>query len=250
VTRANVPDPSDRDSFVLSFRRIWMQEEPSNFYNVVKILKRRVPHWEPILEDRRARYFRARSEFFALPADPALSPETTIDVWLNTRLAHVKTKPSGKRFTREDFDTWSKKLGEAKFEFLFHCALFDIAIAMVNVQPFAEDLMNNLWKQQGRAPSFPFDRRQASGDEVLSDGAVISRSTPGRRKPETLIEKFDRIRNRNAFKFVNYLFEALEAEPEQLLKGIQAAESFEAFAGFIGYVVESVSVEEFSRGAF
>src|SRR5258706_7523064 len=142
LTGLTFPAPEVRDSILFPFRRIWMEEEPCFFFKVLNTLKRYAVHWQERLDSFHAIHSQGLKQFmcpFALRFS-TLSPRDVINLWLNTRFAHVSSSVTkGKRsiFTKgkpssSDFAKHEQMIGAPQFEYLFYNALLNLGFDYIH----------------------------------------------------------------------------------------------------------------------
>jgi hypothetical protein len=246
-----LPDPCVRDAMVISFRRIWMAGEPANFERVCSILKRYVPQRRPLIDCFKDSCQQARKTFiepkFMMGPNhgPAgISPEDVIDMWLNCRLAHVGATATKGRFTRSDYEREAKRLGEARFEYLFLTACFLVGLWYGNLLRFAEDILSK-WASEGLKPSFILeDGLSCPGARACEDGVRLERATPGMTvSADDFPTRLKLLRRRRAFSGIDQLLRMVSDNNScvNLLRASADVQSLLKLAGFDGQRVGDFS---------
>ena len=99
-------------------------------------------------------------------ADPEVTPEDIINMWLNCRLMHVGATAAKGTFSRDDYERELARLGEAKFEYLFLTACHRVGFQYINLLQVTEQILSTKWASEGLKPSFVFD------DDLAAHGAL------------------------------------------------------------------------------
>jgi hypothetical protein len=238
ITHARLPSKMVRDAAIIPFRRIWMSDEPSFYRNVINCVKRYSPALCTRMEDLELEIKKSlRSHWDPWTAKNAASvtPEDVVNLWLNTRIAHTGTQQS-RKFTRSDFESTAKQIGELRFEMLFIQALLKIGGCYIEMLPITEELLENTWKTAGITPSFAFDHVCEDGVHSFSDGTRIVRSSPYLLiERETRSQRIQRLIDRWAFATLQRFFMMLEAPIEELCDELARAKDLDAFLDGLGF---------------
>jgi hypothetical protein len=203
--------PEHLKSALAPFRRLWMRTELTHFGKVHGILCRECPE-EPLRNYIKSlgRAFREAKRRWSVPpglATTAIKPEGIIDIWLNTRFAHVGSSARAGEFERQDFDKLQASIGAARFEFLFRLTVREIGVIFINLLPVAMAALAYWKEREGKAPSVsiatPFG---GHGTQKAADGSWISRNAPTQ---ETLDQKLQRLLKRQRFDHLRTFIELL-----------------------------------------
>ncbi len=103
-----VPDAIVRDSVIIPFRKLWMENEQDNFLKTLKIVSRHLPERRPILESLRRTFKSQLLEYPPYTKETVgtcelMTPKGTINLWLNCRIAHSGTRGRAGELTYTDF---------------------------------------------------------------------------------------------------------------------------------------------------
>jgi hypothetical protein len=190
-------------SALVTFRRIWMNDESSNFNHCCNILWRYLPNPQnPLLQSWRETVKQTVSAKAFQPPIPVKDENLTvtqlIDLWLNAVFAHVSIEKE--MDTRHKFDGYLKKYGQAFLEYPFRTAVFQLGLAYMNMARHNATPFLRYWEEQGTLmPSFtigaPFGDKM---HEVTPEGHVVVRKGSSRFYNEETVEQlFERVISRH-----------------------------------------------------
>jgi hypothetical protein len=117
---------------------LWLPSEPCAFERIRDLAFRTHPDQND-LSGYRQWFYDIYSQQLAQPAASEWAKESCrdiLDIWIYTQAIHVgkkelvKGKSQG-RFTLQDFDQWTERIGREKFEYLFRSSLRIIASVYV-----------------------------------------------------------------------------------------------------------------------
>ena len=233
-------------SALVSFRRIWLNDEASNFKRILNIICKFeneelcVQMWVPMIRQQ-------HQQVENTPVDPQsdLKNKELVDLWLNAVFAHnniAQKRQNPKRMDRIDFERYSKELTHAHFEYSFRMAVRQFGLCYRNLLNCVAKRILILWKEKhGLTPSFqiglPFGR---GVKEVASDGATITRKASTQYwNPESPKQKLERLLLRHEFQqFGNIL---RQIEKDNLFDVVNQAESYEGILKKCGFQIELVA---------
>jgi hypothetical protein len=213
VTGAKFGSAETLKSTLAPFRRIWMQEEDSNFARVCQIIQRFGTN-----EDRVATAAWQKAMFHfnvqrsGISGDE-ISARALIDLWIYTQFAHGGTAEQ-----RRSFDSLIRKFGHPVVEFSFRNALKSAGMHFINLLTGCVSSELAAWRHDfGLEPNcatssaFGVDGRTALGDQI------IVRSPSGSLLPsETTEQRFARLIERRRFApLKNELFRAFRVETRE-----------------------------------
>ena len=246
--------PANLKSALAPFRRMWMQGEPCYFEHVHNILYTDCRH-EPTrrhiasIRDQFKGYCQ-KWQILVIKKDKIdLTPADMVDLWLNTRFAHVGRTPRQGRFTPADFAKYEKILGAAKMEFVFRCCVRAIGYSFLNLLQVAETAMKYWQGHQGLNPTHPIRLPFGTvGTEIGPNGDIITRDTPGwSPSNETPDQRFQRLLRRHRFDHLLRLVQMLQPMPgDEVRKNhvqwrhVIEAKSVEELLTTLGFTAEYV----------
>jgi hypothetical protein len=211
-------------SALVTFRRIWMPGESSNFYDCYNILWRFAPTKEsPLLQSWREQVSQIAKgpAFVGLPpqAEEKLTADELIDLWINAVFAHVSLKKEVDK--RHKFETYLRKYGQAFMEFAFRGAVWQMGLQYQNVHNHGADQFLRHWESEaGIKPSFqigaPFGEQIR---EVTPHGHILIRKSSSRFYNEETVERmFERIISRSRYRYIKSILDNLEYSASQKAK--------------------------------
>ncbi len=139
-------------SALISFRRLWMRTEPSNWEEVVEILKSPdLPQGTTLSAEYHEKNIRAVIRREAHWLNLKMPSERIIDLWLNTVFAHGGLEGKNKR---SDFEATVDQYGHAAFEFCFRSLVREIGHEFLNISSMAAKPALDFYSQnKGLTPS-------------------------------------------------------------------------------------------------
>ena len=253
-----VPDPRVRDSVIIPFRRMWMNDEPANFDRVGNIIKRYWPEARPYVDVFKDGMKKAKANYppacyIGLIGDSnfTISPKDVIDLWLNCRLAHVGGRPGKGRFTRVDFDKNVETYGAEKLEYMYVTAVHQVGPWFISLAQLSERLLEN-WSKGGIEPSFFFDNITDNGRVPSGSRDSLKRYTPGITIDDSDEEmRLEVLFRRQKYSQISKLIYKLEASKSDTLRFVRISKNAEEMFAHFGIAVESVkTLDEFDRPAY
>ena len=244
------------------FRRMWMQNEVSNFNLAAIIVERNSSNQLRKLMAIQQRDFFNKHKLLKTEKT-GLSYTDVIDLWLYTQFAHCQTKRTKRqRFIREDFDRWVSKVGKAQLEYDFRSAikLLGMHFLIFYQDAALPELIE--WKNE-RNIVIPFEAKNAfSSDstEVCDDGGVIQRRSHGLLATEPPSYRLVRLLERQRFYITRSLFDVVFdlrcpnptiQRYERVCDAIQSNETSQELLAHMGYAEDiGCSDAAFSQHAF
>jgi hypothetical protein len=233
-------------SALVSFRRIWLNDEASNFKRILNIICKYeneelcVQMWVPIIRQQ-------HQQVENTPVDPQsdLKNKELVDLWLNAVFAHnniAQKRQNPKRMDRIDFERYSNELNHADFEYSFRKAVRHFGSCYRNLLNCVAKQILVLWKEKhGLAPSFqiglPFGR---GTEEITEDGATITRKASTQFwNPESPEQKLNRLFSRREFQQLGNVLKRMDVT--NLLDIINHTESYEDVLKKCGFQIELVA---------
>ncbi|HTY88568.1 MAG TPA: hypothetical protein VMB80_13965 [Candidatus Acidoferrum sp.] len=206
-------------SALISFRRLWMRTEPSNWEQIVKILKNPDLPREIILSTE----YHERNIHAAISRDRHLlnfnmPGERIVDLWLNTVFAHGGLEGKNKR---SDFEATVDQYGHAAFEFCFRSLVREVGREFLNLNNLAAKPALEFYAQKlNLYPSFRIGAAfGAKRKERTKEGHLIIREGSSEFFSEEIFEeRFNRILLRYENKEIKFVFEHLDARTNELLR--------------------------------
>jgi hypothetical protein len=215
VIVAHFCHPAFLKSALMPFRKLWLPSETCAFEKVRKLVFEKHPDQNE-LSGHHESFYGMYSYQLAQPADPQWAKESCrdiLDIWINTQAVHTGKKQAGTgksmgRFTLQDFDQWTDRIGRERFEYLFRTSLRVIADVYIQfLTKLARPLFGLLQRDYNMVPGFeaaatlkyspyPNPRYRITFDDVF-----------WHLDKETMEETFDRLLERHTFQILNaFLF--------------------------------------------
>jgi len=196
-------------SALISFRRIWMQGEPTYYKTIGGLLHCYRPHSGlagSFVKD--IRQLSKNKDYFI----QGIKNEDIIDIWINTVFAHSGLDKN-KSVNRNTFDSFVQEHGLGKFEWAFRMSVRIIALQFINLCAHEARPILKEWIEKFGSPSFkissPFGRKIK---EISDDGSIIIKQASSKYFSEESIEKkFNRILKRNKFSTLKFIWDVLDA---------------------------------------
>jgi len=206
-------------SALISFRRLWMRTEPSNWEEVVKILKSPDLPREIVLSAE----FHERNIRAVISRDGHLlklkmASDRIIALWLNTVFAHGGLEGKNKR---GDFEVTVDQYGHAVFEFCFRSLVREIGHEFLNLNSMvAKPALEFYSRNAGLSPSFQIGAAFGeSRREKTKEGHLINREGSSEFfSEETLEERFTRISSRYENREIQFILKNLDVGVSELLR--------------------------------
>jgi hypothetical protein len=167
-------------SALVSFRRIWLNDEASHFYRICNTIDKLcreelcVKFWMQTIRDQHRRTEEART----MRVD-SLTNKELVDLWLNAVFAHnniAQKRKQPKRFDRVDFERHAKDHGYVFFEYSFRDAVWQFGLCYLNLlRCIARPILADWKDKHGLSPSFEIGAPFGRGMEETKDGVRITR---------------------------------------------------------------------------
>jgi hypothetical protein len=226
-------------SALISFRRIWLKNEASNFERVSKILWRYCHSLDQRVKLSWARELcaNAKREKKHPPFVLELSGSDVIDLWLNTVFAHGGTD-SARRHQRKDFDDAVSKFGQGSLEYVFRNIVHELGTEYIGVANVVAKPLLQHWKSSFNiTPSFkigsPFG---LSSRERTKEGHIIVRRASSAHSPnETYDQRLARILERHEFESLHRIIGFMDLQGENLVRLVLRSRDFQQFSKSLRY---------------
>lgn len=233
-------------SALVSFRRIWLNEEASNFYKICNIINKYcreelcVKFWMPTIRDQHQRTEAARTM-----DTNSLRKKDIVDLWLNAVFAHnniAQKSRQPKRLDRMDFERYARDSGYAFFEYSFRVAVWEFGLCYLNLLRCIAGPILNHWKEKhGMAPSFEIGAPFGGGmEEITKDGVKITRKASTQYwNPETPEQKLQRLLVRQQFTRLGDILRLMQVP--NLFDIVTKADNYEDCLKLCGFEFERVA---------
>ncbi|GEM_PF-2403104 len=240
--RIRVGDEHIFRSALWPFRRIWMQGEPANFFNICNIAHRcsdhqrrafvvqlRKQHSKLQRQDRNFPYpFKPSSE------SPARSLADIVNLYLNTRFAHAGSKNKGARsagkFAEADLHAFENDVGASEGEFMFRLAVFEFGLIYISTMWLAQSIIGEPQHCPGGSSA-----DSATDNKERPPRALITRHSPGYSRSETRSETVDRLLARSRMRNLNSMLGQLGRSPEDIVTALDHDWGIEQIASQAGF---------------
>jgi hypothetical protein len=232
-------------SALVSFRRIWLNDEASHFYRILKIIDKyehddlAVTLWLPMIRQQHQ-----QTENHPVAQNSNFTNRQLVDLWLNTVFAHnnLNQKKRNPRFLdRIDFDRYAKQLDYAFFEYSFRMAVRHFGLCYRNLLKCVARPVLNLWKDKhGLTPSFnvgaPFGYAM---EETTKDGVKITRKASSQYwNPESPEQKLNRFLSRREFNQLGNILKQMDVP--NIVEVVGGAKSYVEVLQKCGFQIELV----------
>ena len=231
-------------SALISFRRIWMEGETSNFHKVCGILWRYAVTVEERVAIQWARSFIQQTENGKghHPLKVEITGRDLISLWINTVFAHGGGDEKRKH-KRADFDRYVADCGQGPLEYAFRNAVWAhglqyISFARDNAKPMLER-----WERQHELqPSFNIGSAFGSSTrERTKEGHIIVRRASSEyAADETFDQSLKRILERHKFQNLQFILKQLELGDRNPVRLILKSDGFSELAQSLGYEIRIV----------
>ena len=163
-------------SALVSFRRIWLEKEASNFYEVLKLIQKYEGDF--LIDWLRREHQQIERSIYCSSA--GLTAKQLVNLWLNAVFAHNNIRQKTKKsqwHDRIDFDRFAAQCSYAIFEFDFRKAVRDFGRCYRNTLNLVARPAFNRWeKELGLKSEFKIGAPFGSGiEETTLEGDVIIR---------------------------------------------------------------------------
>lgn len=218
-------------SALVTFRRIWMKDEPSNFHSCYNILWKYSIESRGLLESWYQGVKQASAEKVMFPSQGIsgdLDNHKLIDLWMNAVFAHVSIGKFGDK--RHQFDKCLATYGHAPMEYAFRLAVHHLGIHYRNMCDHGAEQFLKHWETQGNLkPSFqigaPFGIKLK---EITPDGhTLIRRGSTKFYNEEPIDRMFERVCSRNENRNIKSLLEQIDISASEKLKLVLWGENVE-----------------------
>jgi hypothetical protein len=234
-------------SALVTFRRIWMKNEPSNFHSCSNILWQFNPEIQPgLLQSWRGEVKRITHEkvtlFQQTTGQSGPTNEEIINLWLYAVFAHVSVGRNGDK--RKKFELCLKTFGQAPMEYAFRMAIFWLSLPYKNMSDHNVRPFLAYWWNQGLKPSFeigaPFGIKS---QETTPDGHTMIRKSSSKFFNEETFEKMvERVSSRNRYSNLKFVVDHLEMSNSEKIKVLTLADTIEEIIGNAGKAVALAEV--------
>jgi hemin uptake protein HemP len=234
-------------SALVSFRRIWLNAEASNFYRVLKIINKYeseewcVKMWVPMIRQQHQ-----QTENAPVAHTSNFTTKQLVDLWLNAVFAHnniAQKRRNPKHFDRVDFERYAKELEYAFFEYSFRMAVRHFGLCYRNLLKCVARPILDSWKEKyGLVPSFQIGAPFGYGmEEMTKDGVKITRIASTQYwNPESPEQKLNRFLSRHEFQRFGDVLKQMDVP--NLVEILNQAESYQDILKKCGFQVELVDV--------
>lgn len=234
-------------SALVSFRRIWLNDEASHFYRVLKIINKYeseewcVKMWVPMIRQQHQ-----QTENALVAHTSNLNTRQLVNLWLNAVFAHnniAQKKKSPKYFDRVDFERYAKELEYAFFEYSFRRAVRHFGLCYRNLLKCVARPVLESWKNKhGLVPSFEIGAPFGCGmEETTKDGVKITRRASSQYwNPESPEQKLNRFLSRHEFERFGNVLKHMDVP--NLAEILNEAESYGDILKRCGFQIELVNI--------
>ena len=237
--------PAFLKSALMTFRKLWLESEPCEFQKIRDLVFRAHPD-QAQLAGYRPWFYEIYSGQLDAPAASEWakgSRKDILDIWIYTQAVHAGPKQTKKgkswgKFTLQDFDQWTERIGREKFEFLFRTSLRTVASVYVEfLRKIARPLFVSLQRDFKMVPGFeaaaalkynpyPDPRYSIEFDDVFWH---LNR--------ETMEETFERLLARHTYGILDNFFRAYFDSKRQALAAVCESDGFTALLASTGAVL-------------
>jgi hypothetical protein len=236
-------------SALVTFRRIWMNDEPSNFNRCCNVIwLHQLEGHKQLLESCRAEVKRITNSpafaFLPFVQNTDITVGTLINLWLNAVFAHVAVEKIGD--TRHQFEACLKRYGQAPMEFAFRLAVRNLGLQYINMSNLAaEQFLKQCEADANLRPSFeigsPFGIKLK---EVTPDGHTMIRKSSSKFFNEEPFEKMvERILSREHYSNLRFLADHLGFSSSEKAKAVAFLNTVENIVSKAG---KQISLEDFT----
>lgn len=225
-------------SALVTFRRIWLKEEASNFNFICNLVERYEP--SSILTTTGRDQFRMHTNM-RWGRIPLTSGEV-VDLWLNAVFAHTNLRRTKKPQWRDrvDFDKLVETHGHAMLEFICRTTVRAVITAAFNVVREARWALDRWEKDYQLRPEFvigaPFGRNQR--ETTKAGHTVIRTASTEHLGHETELQRFERILARDRFRSLKSILDCVGEDREKLAAAVRRSNSYEQTLTELGYVFD------------
>ncbi len=237
ITTYTLGDRFHFRSALISFRRIWMPDEPSHLHNIARIIVS-FDDLKPIsgFLDYHVQQIKTAEDSPRSFGSLTLKSRRVVDLCLNTVFAHGGLVGKNKR---AEFEAAVAAGGHAPFEYAFRFLVRSIGMAYRNISKLVARPVLAAWKSAGLTTSFRVG--SAFGikrREVTSEGHIlIRRGSSEFYSDETFEKRFSRFLDRHIYDGLKFVLERSESEFGTLLLAVLRANTIEAVLEYCGVKV-------------
>jgi hypothetical protein len=224
-------------SALISFRRLWMNDEPSNYKRVAKIVDRYRPGTKGSHISQIDRNLYKDGLIFG-PSD--MTRKDLLELWINCVFAH-SGQSSKKKLQRRDFDKAVEKYGIGILEWNFRNIVSWAGKEMIKmgfeyIQPFMDEVVALTGKRETFNRSSPFGR---SIQEVTKSNDVIYRKASSKfHSDESAEHRFVRVLKRGEHHQMSSVIEKINVPPVEKLMSLLRSDDLEQFLRELGGALE------------
>jgi hypothetical protein len=230
----NLGDRFHFRSALISFRRIWMPSEPSNWEKIAGILTRTGVPAEiannASMQRELIKALISRDAGFL----KEISGKEVVELWLNTVFAHGGIEGRNKR---RDFEAAADKHGHGRFEYSFRTLVKFVGDAFRFLSNNAAKPALEFFREQfSLEPSFQIDAAFGTKrKEVTKTGDTIIREASSEHySEETFEQRFRRILKRQDFSTLKNVVDAFDRTATEVARALFGSDSFVSFLRKLG----------------
>jgi hypothetical protein len=232
-------------SALISFRRIWLKDEASNFERISGVLWRYCYSVEQRVQLCWAREIcgNAKREKMHPPFVLEMSGSDVVDLWLNTVFAHGGTDRA-RRHQRKHFDEAVTKFGQGSLEYVFRNVVHELGTQYISVANRIGKLFLQHWESSFRMkPTFrigsPFGL--ASRERTKEGHLIVRRASSAHSPNETFDQRLSRILERREFESLHRIIGFIDLQDENLVGLVLRSRDFEQFGQALRHEIRIVA---------
>lgn len=225
-------------SALVTFRRIWLKDEASNFNFICNLIERYEQLSILTATGRDQFRMHANIRWGKIP----LTSGEIVDLWLNAVFAHTNLKRAKKPQWRDriDFDKLVQAHGHAMLEFICRSTVSAVITAAFNVVKEARWALERWEKDYQLRPEFvigaPFGREQL---EITGAGDTVIRAPSTKHLGhETDLQRLERILARDRFRSLKPILDTVGNDRSKLVECVKRVSSYEHLLAELGYSIE------------
>jgi hypothetical protein len=237
---------SHLEAAIIPFRKIWMQEEPSNFYKIYNILYKSSASdfAKNYIEHIRSKHQNLEnSQINPFESWTNLKGHDIIKLYLYNKVSHSGADKS-RRFTRKDFENHQITIGKERFEFLFHTTFVSFSCCYFNLLQIAKRELVRYEKEFNLKPSFAISLPFGYDGEITDSIQRASSLIPVDETPE---QKVRRILRRSCFNNLRSILTYLKIYDAEIYKLVSNVSSAQEFIDKLGYSVKQVDTDKIPK---
>jgi hypothetical protein len=232
-------------SALISFRRIWMPEEPSSWKRILPIIYNSSLPNEIVLlakqhEQEIQYYLKEDKHIFNV----RMSGERIVDLWLNTVFAHGGIEGKNQR---SDFELAVNEFGHGAFEWCFRHIVKWVGKGFLEIASSAAKPALAFYQNEFTlSPSFKISAAFGTKrKEKTKEGHIIIREGSSEYfTEETFEERYSRILSRDEHHDLQYVFQHLDCNPTEMLRAILSTNSLSKMMATVEGRLEIQSLEK------